>query len=60
MNKFNVVLLKLPALYEILTEIKLELNFNLVNFNEINDEFKHYIIKNPETLIISSDFKIKL
>ena len=34
MNKFNVVILKLPILYEILTEIKLELNFNLINFNE--------------------------
>ena len=34
MNKFNVVILKLPALYEILSEIKLELNFNIINFNE--------------------------
>ena len=43
MNKFNVVLLKLPTLYEILMEIKSELNFNLVNFSEKNDEFKKYI-----------------
>ena len=34
MNKLNVVLLKLPALYEILNDIKLELDFNLINFNE--------------------------
>ena len=40
MNKFNVVILKLPILYEILTEIKLELNFNLINFNENNVQFK--------------------
>ncbi len=59
MNKFNVVLLKLPALYEILTEIKLELNFNLIKFNEINDEFKQFILKNPETLVISSSSKLK-
>ena len=57
MNKFNVVLLKLPALYEILIEIKSELNFNLVNFSEKNDEFKKYIEENPEVLIISSDLK---
>ena len=43
MNKLNVVLLKLPLLYEILNEIKLELNFNLVNFLEKDDQFKNYI-----------------
>ena len=57
MNKFNVVLLKLPTLYEILMEIKSELNFNLVNFSEKNDEFKKYIEENPEVLIISADLK---
>mgnify|MGYP001429039472 CR=1 FL=1 len=57
MNKFNVVLLKLPALYEILNEIKLELNFNLINFREKNDQFKKYIEENPEVLIISPDSK---
>tara|TARA_B100000003_G_scaffold133404_1_gene119634 strand:- start:1355 stop:1921 length:567 start_codon:yes stop_codon:yes gene_type:complete len=58
MNKFNVVLLKLPALYEILNEIKLELNFNLVNFIEKNDQFTKYIEENPEVLIISTDTKV--
>ena len=48
MNKFNVVLLKLPILYEILNEIKSELNFNLINFNENNQDFKAYINENPE------------
>jgi len=59
MNKFNVVILKLPALYEILNEIKLELNFNLINFSEKNDQFKKYIEENPEVLIITSDLKGK-
>ena len=57
MNKFTVALLKLPILYEILNEIKLELNFNLINFNENNEDFKAYINKNPEILIISPDLK---
>ena len=57
MNKFNIVLLKLPALYEILNEIKLELNFNFINFKEKNDQFKKYIEENPEVLIISPDSK---
>jgi len=57
MNKFNIVLLKLPALYEILNEIKLELNFNFINFREKNDQFKKYIKENPEVLIISPDSK---
>ena len=57
MNKFNVVLLKLPILYEILNEIKSELNFNLINFNENNQDFKAYINENPEVLIISNDLK---
>tara|TARA_B100001121_G_scaffold309855_1_gene338246 strand:+ start:2358 stop:2924 length:567 start_codon:yes stop_codon:yes gene_type:complete len=57
MSKFNVVLLKLPTLYEILTEIKLELNFNLINFDESNDKFKKFIEENPEVLIISPDLK---
>ena len=57
MNKLNVVLLKLPLLYEILKEIKLELNFNLVNFLEKDDQFKNYIQENPGVLVISSDSK---
>ncbi len=57
MNKFNVVILKLPILYEILTEIKLELNFNLINFNENNVQFRNFVEENPEVLIISSDQK---
>ena len=55
MNKFNVILLKLPTLYEILSEIKLELNFNLINFIEKNEQFSKYIDENPNTLIISSE-----
>ena len=57
MNKFNIVLLKLPVLYEILNEIKLELNFNLINFREKNDQFKKYIEENPGVLIISPGSK---
>ena len=60
MNKLNVVFLKLPTLYEILSEIKLELNFKLINFNEKNDRFKKFIEENPEVLIISPDLKDKL
>ena len=59
MNKLNVVLLKLPTLYEILVEIKSELNFNIVHFNEKNVEFKKFISKDPNVLIISSDIKVK-
>ena len=55
MNKFNVILLKLPTLYEILSEIKLELNFNLINFIEKNEQFSKYIDENTNTLIISSE-----
>ena len=43
MNKFNVVILKLPILYEILSEIKLELNFNIINFNENNKNSKNLL-----------------
>ena len=57
MNIFNVVILKLPALYEILSEIKLEFNFNIINFNENNEEFKKFIEDNNEALVISSDHK---
>ena len=57
MNKFNVVILKLPALYEILSEIKLEFNFNMINFNENNEEFKKFIEDNNEALVISSGSK---
>ena len=55
MNKFNVVILKLPVLYEILMEIKSELNFNLFNFDENNEGFKKFLAENPEALIISED-----
>ena len=57
MNKLNVVLLKLPTLYEILTEIKLDLNFNLINFSENNSDFQNFLIENPDVLVISSDLK---
>ncbi len=59
MNKLNVVLLKLPTLYEILVEIKSELNFNIIHFSEKNVEFKKFISKDPNVLIISSDIKVK-
>ena len=55
MSKLNVALYKLPVLYEILSEIKSELNFNLFNFNENNEIFKKFIRKNPDTLVISSE-----
>tara|TARA_B100000035_G_scaffold191182_1_gene163218 strand:- start:87 stop:653 length:567 start_codon:yes stop_codon:yes gene_type:complete len=57
MNKFNVVILKIPILYEILNEFKSELNFNLINFEQKNDKFKAYIDSNPEVLIISTALK---
>ncbi len=57
MNKLNVVLLKLPTLYEILIEIKSELNFNIIYFNEKNSEFKKLISKYPNILIISDGIK---
>ncbi len=57
MNKFKIVLLKLPVLYEILNEIKSVLNFDLVRFDENDKEFKNYITLNPEVLIISADLK---
>ena len=55
MSKFNVALYKLPVLYEILSEFKSELNFNLFNFNKNDEIFKNFIKNNPETLIISSE-----
>ena len=55
MNKLNVVLYKLPVLYEILLENKSELNFNLLNFTENNEDFTKFVTKNPETLIISPE-----
>mgnify|MGYP001373854514 FL=1 len=55
MSKFNVAIFKLPALYEILIEIKSELNFNLFNFTENNEDFKNFIIKNPHSLVISTE-----
>ena len=54
MSKLNVALYKLPVLYEILSEFKSELNFNLFNFNKNDEIFKNFIKNNPETLIISS------
>ena len=55
MSKLNVALYKLPVLYEILSEFKSELNFNLFNFNKNDEIFKNFIKNNPETLIISSE-----
>ena len=55
MSKLNVAIFKLPVLYEILVEIKSELNFNLFNFTENNENFKNFISKNPHSLIISSE-----
>ena len=58
MNKLNIAIYKLPVLYEILVEIKSELNFNLFNFTENDENFNKFIIKNPESLIISSNKNI--
>ena len=55
MNKFDIVIFKLPALYEIFNEIKSELSFNYFYFNEFNDEFNTLVSKNPQILIISSE-----
>ena len=55
MNKLAVVIFKLPILYEILNEIKSELNFDLINFTENTDDFRKLVKENPEVLIISSD-----
>ena len=55
MNKLNVVLLKLPTLYEILSEIKLELNFNLLKYDEFNKNLENLLTKNPQILVISAE-----
>ena len=55
MNKLNIAIYKLPVLYEILVEIKSELNFNLFNFSENDENFRKFIKDNPESLIISSE-----
>ena len=55
MSKFNVVIFKLPALYELLNEFKSDLNFNLHNIIENNSELKKFIDQNPQSLIISSE-----
>tara|TARA_X000000368_G_scaffold208403_1_gene164575 strand:+ start:154 stop:720 length:567 start_codon:yes stop_codon:yes gene_type:complete len=55
MSKLNIAIYKLPVLYEILVEIKSELNFNLFNFKENDDNFRKFIKNNPESLIISSE-----
>ena len=55
MSKLNVAIFKLPALYEILIEIKSELDLNLFNFTENNENFRNFISKNPYALIISSE-----
>ena len=55
MSKLNVAIFKLPALYEILMEIKSELDLNLFNFTENNENFRNFISKNPYALIISSE-----
>lgn len=55
MKDFDLVIFKLPALYEIFKEIKSELNFNFFYFNELNDEFKNIISKNSNILVISME-----
>ena len=55
MSKFNVVIFKLPALYEILNEFKSDLNFNLYNVENNNSEFKKFMDENPQSLLISSE-----
>ena len=55
MSKLNIAIYKLTVLYEILIEIKSELNFNLFNFTENDENFKKFIKNNPESLIISSE-----
>tara|TARA_Y100000768_G_C23744900_1_gene571094 strand:- start:184 stop:750 length:567 start_codon:yes stop_codon:yes gene_type:complete len=57
MNKLNVVIFKLSTLYKILVEIKSQLNFNLIYFDEKNESLRKLLTENPETLIISSDEK---
>tara|TARA_B100000073_G_scaffold335957_1_gene330158 strand:- start:149 stop:715 length:567 start_codon:yes stop_codon:yes gene_type:complete len=59
MNKLNVVIFNIPALYEILLEFKSELNFNLFDFKEKNEKFNLFLKNNPNSLIISPDEKIK-
>ena len=59
MNKFNVIIFKLQTLYEILIEIKSQLNFNIIYFDEINDNLNKYLNNNPDTLIISDKINIK-
>ena len=54
MSKLNVALYKLSVLYEILSEFKSELNFNIYNFSENDENFKKFIKNNPETLIVTS------
>ena len=55
MNKLNLIIFKLPALYEIFEEIKSELNFNFFYYSEINNEFKNLVSKNPKILVICSE-----
>ena len=55
MSKLNIAIYKLPVLYEILVEIKSELNFSLFNFTENGEDFRKFIKNNPESLIISSE-----
>ena len=59
MNKFNVIIFKLQTLYEILIEIKSQLNFNIIYFDEINDNFNKHLNNNPDTLIISDKINTK-
>ena len=54
MNKLNVVIFNIPALYEILLEFKSELNFNLFDFKEKNEKFNLFLKNNPNLLIISA------
>ncbi len=55
MKKFSIAIFKIPVLYEILYEIKSELNFNIFNFEENDQSFKDFISKNPQSLIVTSN-----
>ena len=59
MNKFNVIIFKLHTLYEILIEIKSQLNFDIIYFDEMNDNFNKHLNNNPDTLIISDKINTK-
>ena len=53
MSNFKVIIFKLDSLYEILNEIKPQLNFDLINFKEDGVSFNNFLEENPDALIIS-------